>query len=311
MTLGDLLPEERIVLSLEAGDVEAGFRELTALGDTEPGGEEPSDPRDPSRSDTPTPRRTEERTGRLIVRVGAVRPGMRAAASLGVLRVDPSTPSPGTSSEATGATILLALDLESPSDEVLLRLRGVLADPDLQKRILAATSASEVRSISALTALPLNRTLRVRDVMVPLTYRVFPDTPVDELLSLVVRRHIDAVPVVGEGLQVLGIITAGDLLRQALPSRKRHGATGPAHTRDELTARDIMSRSVMCVDEGQPLLDAATVMANRDVAQMPVVREGEIVGFLTRDGVLTGLFGPGTRRSIPTQSDTTTQDRTS
>lgn len=308
MTLGDLLPEERIVLSLEAGDVEAGFRELTARAGTTSRETELPDQRDPARSGAPSPRRAEERTGRLIVRVGAVRPGMQPAASLGVLRRGESTPDPGTSFEASGNAILLALDLESPSDEVLLRLRGVLADPDLQKQILDAKSASDIRSIPALTALPLTRILRVRDVMEPLSYRVFPDTPVDELLSLVVRRHIDAVPVVGEGLQVLGIITAGDLLRQVLPSGKRHGTTGSAHTRDDLTARDIMSRSVMCVDEGQPLLDAATVMANRDVAQMPVVREGEIVGFLTRDGVMTGLFGPGSRRTNPKPPDTSTQD---
>jgi len=30
---------------------------------------------------------------------------------------------------------------------------------------------------------------------------------------------------------------------------------------------------------------------NRDVEQLPVVREGELIGFVTRDTVLKALFG--------------------
>ena len=47
----------------------------------------------------------------------------------------------------------------------------------------------------------------------------------------------------------------------------------------------------MCVPEEQDLLDAAQLMVNKDVAHLPVVREGEIVGILTRDAVLGALFG--------------------
>jgi CBS domain-containing protein len=32
-------------------------------------------------------------------------------------------------------------------------------------------------------------------------------------------------------------------------------------------------------------------MVNKDMGQLPVVREGEIVGILTRDAVLKALYG--------------------
>jgi CBS domain-containing protein len=38
-------------------------------------------------------------------------------------------------------------------------------------------------------------------------------------------------------------------------------------------------------------MDAASLMVSRGVEQLPVVREGELVGFLTRDAVLRVLFG--------------------
>ena len=44
-------------------------------------------------------------------------------------------------------------------------------------------------------------------------------------------------------------------------------------------ARDLMTRTVLCVSEDQGLVDAANMMVNRDVEQLPVVREGELVGF--------------------------------
>jgi CBS domain-containing protein len=47
-------------------------------------------------------------------------------------------------------------------------------------------------------------------------------------------------------------------------------------------ARDVMTRSVLCVSEEQTLLEASRAMLGRDVGQLPVVREGELIGFLDR-----------------------------
>ena len=52
-----------------------------------------------------------------------------------------------------------------------------------------------------------------------------------------------------------------------------------------------MTRSVLCVSEDQALTEAANMMVNRDVEQLPVVREGELVGFVTRDSILRALYG--------------------
>ena len=51
-----------------------------------------------------------------------------------------------------------------------------------------------------------------------------------------------------------------------------------------------MTRSVLCISEDQPPLDAASMFVNRGVDQLPVVREGKLVGLLTRDAVLGLLF---------------------
>jgi CBS domain-containing protein len=46
----------------------------------------------------------------------------------------------------------------------------------------------------------------------------------------------------------------------------------------------------MCISEEQSLIEAASIMVNRGVEQLPVIREGEMVGLLTRREVLRWLF---------------------
>jgi CBS domain-containing protein len=127
--------------------------------------------------------------------------------------------------------------------------------------------------------------LLVEDALEAVDHRVRPDTPLTEVVDLMVRLAIGAVPVVGDASEVLGMVTSGDALGQLMHEPSSHGDE-PAGT---LTARDVMTRCVMCVSEGQPLIEAAHMMLHRDVDQIPVAREGRLVGIVTRANVLRAL----------------------
>ena len=132
--------------------------------------------------------------------------------------------------------------------------------------------------------------LRVDDALEPVIYKVRPEATLGEILSTMVGNRVGAVPVVGERSEVLGIITAGDVLDQLLRDSPTEDSP-PA--RDRLRARDFMTRTVLCVAEGQPLKDAARMMVNKKIEQLPVVREGELIGIVTRSKVLRALHGSG------------------
>lgn len=172
--------------------------------------------------------------------------------------------------------------------DVRFRLDAAFSDPEVEQSLLRSGGAEQLLGLRRLTEIGLKAALRVEDVMEPVTYRIYPDTPLDEVLDLIVRRRLSAVPVVGEGLQVRGIITADEILRYGL----RASGSRSTSTDQEPRAGDIMSRSVLCVSDDELLEDAAQTMANRHVDQIPVVREGEFVGFLKREDVLAALFGP-------------------
>ncbi len=160
--------------------------------------------------------------------------------------------------------------------------------------LVAAQSVDAVKGLKGLMEVELHERLLVEDVLSPLQYRVYPNTPYTEVVDLMVRRGLKSVPVVGEDYEFLGIVTTGDAMKHVV-ARTQTEEAGDLQDRtppEEATAREIMTRSVMCVSEDQSLMEAAFIMVNRDVEELPVIREGEMVGFLTRGEVLRLLFGP-------------------
>lgn len=204
----------------------------------------------------------------------------------------------GRAQPGSARAVFLFLTGTRPSlvrNRMLPVLAAYLKKGERARALVGASTADQVLALPGLLELKMDETLKVEAALTPVSYRVYPDTPLDEVVDLMIRRELHAVPVVGEGYEVMGIITTGDALRDLVPRRRGGGkkkeTDGPEGVLEGLQARDIMTRTVMCVSEDQPLVDAASLMVNRDVEQLPVVREGELVGFLTRDAVLRVLFG--------------------
>ncbi len=159
--------------------------------------------------------------------------------------------------------------------------------------LLVVESTANVKSLKSLMEIELRESLLVEDVISPAQYRVYPHTPCAEVVDLMVRRGLTSVPVVGEDYEFLGIITTCDAIKHVVTTTQteevgEHAVTPPV----EPTAREIMTRSVMCVSEDLSLMEAASIMMNRNVEELPVIRRGEMVGFLTRGDVLRLLFEP-------------------
>ncbi len=92
-------------------------------------------------------------------------------------------------------------------------------------------------------------------------------------------NKITALPVVNEEQQMIGILTSTDLfkmLQEETPAQKR-----------SILVEDYMSRDVQTINPETPLLDAQRAMATKRIRALPVVKEGMLVGIVTRTDVLT------------------------
>jgi len=196
-----------------------------------------------------------------------------------------------------GGTASVLLLLLTPRRVSPLKLQAIpalsrfLREKEHAGRLRSARTPSEISGFGSFMELEVQDQLLVADGLSPLQYRVYADTPLSDVVGLMVRQNVKAVPVVGEKLEFLGLITSGDAIRYLLPER----LTGAAEAREmgSLQAREVMVRSIMCISEDQSLVEAANLMVNKGVSQLPVVRGGELVGFLTVDTALHLLFGPG------------------
>jgi CBS domain-containing protein len=100
---------------------------------------------------------------------------------------------------------------------------------------------------------------------------------------------------------LLGMVSHRELLRYLIPNYLQKTKSGefravpknptPRSSADprDLPVKDVMARAVLCLSEEQTLSDVANLMSNKDVDRFPVVREGVVVGFLTRADLIRRL----------------------
>src|SRR5690606_41028900 len=86
---------------------------------------------------------------------------------------------------------------------------------------------------------------------------------------------------------VLGILTEWDVMRALLPHIPRAGEEIEGQ---DISVREVMTRSVLCVPEEMGLPEAVNLMINKNAEQCPVVRDAELVGMLARTEIIRKLF---------------------
>jgi CBS domain-containing protein len=144
--------------------------------------------------------------------------------------------------------------------------------------------------------------MNAKDIMTTPVVTVTPDTLVDEVAELLLGHRISGVPVVVDG-EVVGMVNEGDLLQrheigtdgntparswwQRLIERDRFPADYvKSHARK---AKDLMSRHVVSVAENTPARQLASVFAARHIRRIPVLRDKQLVGIVTRADLIRAL----------------------
>ena len=225
---------------------------------------------------------------------GVVLPHFRTEAvdhivvSLGVAKnsLDPA----GTGLETSPRVVVLILAPPSAATlylQTVAALARLLNDDDVVRSITNARSASEIAALPQLQTLYIEPQLRVRDVMSREATTVDPGAPIRRVVDLMVERKVRAVVVVTESRQVIGILTEWDVMRALLPHIPR---AGEDTEEDDVIVRDVMTRSVLCVDEEMGLPEAINLMINKNAEQCPVVDDGQLVGILLRSEIIRKLF---------------------
>lgn len=170
----------------------------------------------------------------------------------------------------------------------------MLRKAEVLESVLGAPDAGALAALESFGDYKLPEQLTVRDVMSDQPRTIEPEAPLKDAARTLVRTGLGALPVVDEERRVIGMVSEREVIRHLLSVQAFHGAdTRPRApgTSGARTVRDVMTRQVLCVAPEQPIAEVASLMSNKDVDRVPVVREGRLVGFLTRGDIVRKLIG--------------------
>lgn len=200
--------------------------------------------------------------------------------------------------------LIVAPPRETPTYlQVVGAFARLLSDPATVLAVLAAKTPEQLIQIGALQGVELPTHLAVRDLMTPHVLSARPEQSLGDVARLMMDKDVRALPVVDDNGALVGMVTHRELLKYLIPDylqKTKSGkframppgmAAGHQSSGDPrgLPVKDVMSRAVLCVSEEQTLSDVANLMNNKDVDRFPVVREGIVVGFLTRADLIRRL----------------------
>jgi CBS domain-containing protein len=201
--------------------------------------------------------------------------------------------------------LVVAPPRETPTYlQVVGAFARLLSDPATVLAILAAKTAEQLVQVGALQNVELPTHLTVRDLMTPHVLSARPEQSLGDVARMMMEKDVRALPVVDDNGSLVGMVTHRELLKYLIPDYLQKSKSGKfralpaslaasAHqtTSDPrgLPVKDVMSRAVLCVSEEQTLSDVANLMNNKDVDRFPVMREGIVVGFLTRADLIRRL----------------------
>lgn len=167
--------------------------------------------------------------------------------------------------------------------------------------------------------------MRAMDVMTTNVITVTPEASVQEVAKVLSERGISGVPVVDADNRLIGIVSEGDLLHRVetgterRPDRTRRRrswwldtiASDEELARDYVkshgrTARDVMTPEVVSVTDTTDLAEIATLLETKRIKRVPVLKDGKLVGIISRANLMRALAAAGTQLT----TDAAVDDRT-
>jgi CBS domain-containing protein len=153
--------------------------------------------------------------------------------------------------------------------------------------------------------------MKARDVMVSPVVTVKPSASVKEVAKLLLQRRISAVPVVDDQGKVVGIVSEGDLLHRAEAGTERRRPRWLLGLTDEETlaaeyvkaharkVADVMISEVSTATPDTPLHELATFMERNRIKRVPIVKDGQLVGIVSRANLVQAVASARSGLEIP------------
>jgi len=163
--------------------------------------------------------------------------------------------------------------------------------------------------------------MRVGDVMTRNVVSIRPDDTILKAARLMLQNRISGLPVVDAEGGLVGMVTEGDFLRRSEINTDRRRpkwiefVLGPGRLANEFTrasgrkVEEVMTQEPVTVGEDVSLATAVELMERKRIKRLPVLRDSEIVGIISRANLVRALVSLAQDSNAPAGDDTAIRDQ--
>jgi len=162
--------------------------------------------------------------------------------------------------------------------------------------------------------------MQVRDVMTRRVIAVAADDTILNAAQMMLQNAISGLPVTDTAGNLVGVVTEGDFLRRAeLGTQRRRPRwleflIGPGRLADEYVrasgrkVQEVMTEDPCTIAEDDSLEDAVDLMERRRIKRLPVLRDGKMVGIISRSNLMRALVSLARDAKAPAGDDSAIRD---
>lgn len=157
--------------------------------------------------------------------------------------------------------------------------------------------------------------MKAADVMVHDVITVKPEDGIEHAVKLLLDHDISALPVVDGDGKVVGVLSEADLvhrgeigtekqhpwwLEAVMPASKLAGEFAKSHGH---RVDEVMTVGAVTAAEDTPLGEIATLLERHRIKRIPIVRDGKLVGIVSRSNLIQALASSQPQIDVGATSD--------
>jgi CBS domain-containing protein len=144
--------------------------------------------------------------------------------------------------------------------------------------------------------------MKAHEIMLRHVITATPEMAIDDAVNLMISHRISGLPVVDATGRVVGMLSERDLLRRAelgtelkTPAWRAWLAGAGRAARDYVRTHarrvdEIMTAPAISITPDTGLSEVVAVMESRRIRRLPVLRDGKLVGIITRSDLVRALM---------------------
>ncbi|MBA4033239.1 MAG: hypothetical protein C0480_01345 [Bradyrhizobium sp.] len=155
--------------------------------------------------------------------------------------------------------------------------------------------------------------MRAHQIMTRAVVTVTPDSTILEAADIMLKHHVSGLPVVDAAGKLVGIVSEGDFIRRSEigTQRKRSrwlkflmGTDATQYVREHgRKVSEVMTRDPLTIAEEATLEEIVNAMEANGIKRMPVMRDGKLVGIVSRANLLHAVASLAREIPDPTADD--------